>query len=132
MTLCLSDMSSFNDDSIRESPAYRRLVEKLTKENLWLFIINLLIDRPMYAYEVKVKLRECYGLRAATVTVYTVLYRMTREGLLTTYEESGTKYYQVTEKGLEVYRNAISFIEKILKVLKEGKVNEKGYSEDCA
>jgi len=73
----------------------------------------------MYAYEVKIHLKERYGLNVATVTVYTVLYRMKHEGLLATYEESGTKYYKVTEKGVIVYKEAKRFLHRILKLLED-------------
>ncbi|MBC7120112.1 MAG: hypothetical protein H5T33_00815 [Candidatus Methanosuratus sp.] len=33
--------------------AYERLLEKGTREGLWLYIIRILMDRPMYAYEMR-------------------------------------------------------------------------------
>jgi len=93
--------------------AYNRLVSKLTKENLWMFILSMLNERPMYGYEV------------ATITVYVVLYRMSNEGLVKRLVDKDSRlglrkvFYQATEKGLDTYREGLKFIEQTYKLLKK-------------
>jgi len=102
---------------MQESKALKRLKEKLTKENLWLYIIKELSQKPMYAYQVKVALREKYGIRVATVTVYTVLYRMEREGLIVKSKVNEDKVYMPTEKGLDQLKKGLAFLEELIKRL---------------
>ena len=103
--------------------AYDRLVTKLTKENLWLYILKMLTERPMYAYEIGKNLKKKFGFSVATVTVYVVLYKMQFEGLVAVEEESPTqgrtdrKYYKMTEKGKELYRKGQNFLEDTIKKL---------------
>ena len=99
-----------------ESRALKRLKDKLTKENLWLYIVRELADEPMYAYKVKVVLREKYNINVATVTVYTVLYRMEREGLIMKVRGDDVTY-RTTEKGLEQLSKALAFMKEIVQLL---------------
>jgi DNA-binding PadR family transcriptional regulator len=101
---------------LEDSRALKRLKDKLTKENLWLYIVKELAEEPMYAYKVKVVLREKYNINVATVTVYTVLYRMEREGLITKVKGDNTMY-RVTERGLEQLNKAIEFMERVVRSL---------------
>ena len=103
---------------MQESKALKRLKDKLTKENLWLYIIKELAQKPMYAYQVKVVLKEKYGINVATVTVYTVLYRMEREGLITKVKVDEDKLYKPTEKGLEQLEKGLSFLHDVIERLR--------------
>ncbi len=97
--------------------AFERLVRKLTKENLWLYIIRVLKDKPMYGYEVKKAIKDKFNFSPSTVTVYAVLYRMSREGLIKKVKVNGETYYAPTEKGLEVFEKARFFIDELRKTL---------------
>jgi PadR family transcriptional regulator PadR len=103
--------------------AYERLVRKLTVEVLWLYISRVLMERPMYGYEVAKELKSKFNLSPARITVYTVLYRMEREGLLRSEYHGGgpgmlwRRYYRLTEKGLEAFRRAEGFLRGTLKAL---------------
>ncbi|MEM0317957.1 MAG: PadR family transcriptional regulator [Candidatus Nezhaarchaeales archaeon] len=99
-----------------DSKALKRLKDKLTKENLWIYIVKELAQEPTYAYKVKVLLREKYNINVATVTVYAVLYRMEREGLITRIK-GDDKVYKVTEKGLEQLNKALTFLKNITRML---------------
>ena len=98
--------------------AMKRLRRKLTTENLWLHILSALKERPMYGYEIANHLRNNRGLDAAVITVYTVLYKMEREGLIT--RKTGDRfdlrkvYYETTEKGRAVLAEGASFLQEIL------------------
>lgn len=103
---------------MEDSRALKRLKDKLTKENLWLYIVKELAKEPMYAYKVKVTLGEKYNINVATVTVYTVLYRMEREGLIAKIK-GGDTTYKATEKGLEQLSKALDFLKKVIRLLEE-------------
>ncbi len=97
--------------------AYNRLVEKLTKENLWLYIIYLLKKKPMYGYEIIKYIKDKFNFSPALITVYVVLYKMEKEGLIKRVKErneslniSKRNYYVVTEKGLETFRRGLRFL----------------------
>lgn len=103
--------------------AFARLAKKLTVENLWIYILKMLTEKPMYAYEIKKALRHRFGFSPATITVYFVLYRMAQEGLVKRgdrVEVSGRperRYYEITPKGLEAFHRGKAFIENILRKL---------------
>ncbi|AEH24847.1 PadR family transcriptional regulator [Pyrococcus yayanosii] len=103
---------------------FNRLRDKLTKEVLWLYILRLLKERPMYAYEIKGLLKERFGFEPATVSSYVVLYKLEEEGYVTSeWHESeagrpARKYYKLTEKGEKLFEEGIKLIEDTLKKLK--------------
>ena len=53
--------------------ALERLKEKLTKENLWLYILTLLKGGPLYAYEIRSKISKSFSFEPAMITIYVVL-----------------------------------------------------------
>ena len=89
-----------------------RLRRKTTIENLWLYIIaTLLSEGETYAYRVKKLIEEKFGFKPSTVTLYTVIYRLEREGLL---ERNPEGVYRVTGKGVEVFREGLDYLEETL------------------
>jgi len=94
--------------------AVERLRRKITIENLWLYVINILLEKPTYAYDVKKRIVEKFGFQPATITVYTVMYKMTREGLLEK-DENGT--YRVTEQGKRAYEEGLKILEETVTML---------------
>ena len=42
-----------------------RLKRKLTKEILWIYLLNLLKEREMYAYEIRKELERKFGFKPA-------------------------------------------------------------------
>ncbi|MGP3667541.1 MAG: PadR family transcriptional regulator [Candidatus Bathyarchaeota archaeon] len=100
----------------------KRLISKVTKENLWLYILTELSTRSMYAYEIAKVLKEKYQIPVATVTTYIVLYKMEREGLIKKRDSEGMfrrKYYIITEKGFLALDNGKKFLNKIIKMLEK-------------
>lgn len=101
--------------------AYERLTKSLTKGNIWLYVCHALLEKPKYGYEIAKELKEKYRLNAATVTIYMVLQKMEREGLIKSVSGSGLpgiKYYKITDNGIKVFKNGLQFIEERLKLLK--------------
>ena len=103
-----------------------RLKKKMTKEVMWLYILRLLLERPMYAYEIKKQIKERFGWEAATVTSYVVFYRLRQEEYVAT-EWVGSKegrpnrkYYAITEKGKALFREGRTFMEEMMDNLFSG------------
>jgi PadR family transcriptional regulator PadR len=100
-----------------------RLKNKLTKEVMWLYILRLLLERPMYAYEIKRQIQDRFGWDAATVTSYVVFYRLKKDGYVTTeWVESkegrpNRKYYAITEKGRTLFDEGRIFMEEMMENL---------------
>lgn len=103
--------------------AYRRLVSKLTKENLWLYVLSELKSQPMYAYEVAKVLKGKHAIPIATVTAYVVLYKLRKEGLIEEKTDKPSsrrpdrKYYAITGIGVDTLEAGKRFIEERLKSL---------------
>jgi DNA-binding PadR family transcriptional regulator len=100
--------------------ALQRLQKKLTVENLWLYIVKILTEEntPLRAYDIKVKLRDKFGINPPAVTVYTVIYRMALDGLLVRVKEGGETRYKVSNLGVEAFRKALVYLEELLAKLK--------------
>lgn len=105
--------------------AYNRLVRKLTVENLWIYILNILQRGPTHAYGIKKTLKSDFGISPATITIYVVLYKMQREGLIRhistkggVFKKVNRKYYEITEKGRDLYRQGVLFIDNMLTTLR--------------
>lgn len=98
-----------------------RLVGKVTKENLWLFILALLYEKPHYGYELRARINERFGFWSGNVTAYRVLYSLTKAGLveLEEREVSGRirKYYGITTEGKKEYSNGKKALSQIISSL---------------
>jgi len=94
-----------------------RLEASLTLNNLWLYSIKLILEKPTFSRELYIRMKERYKIKANVITVYSVLYRLEREGYI---QKSGNyrKYYEVTEKGRKEFENGIKLLENILLSLK--------------
>ncbi|MHA2067739.1 MAG: PadR family transcriptional regulator [Candidatus Thorarchaeota archaeon] len=100
------------DISDKQSRAVDRLVNKLTKEMLWIYILRLLQERPHYGYEIKELVTKRFGFSPATVSGYAIIYRLQRDGLIQSQEssESTRKYYEITDRGSEAMQLARDFL----------------------
>jgi DNA-binding PadR family transcriptional regulator len=50
--------------------AYERLVRKLTRENLWLYILRMLLEKQDYPPGLKRRFREKFNFEPAGITFY--------------------------------------------------------------
>lgn len=99
-------------DSSEQPRAMNRLINKLTKEMLWIYILRLLQERPHYGYELKRLVTERFGFSPATVSGYAIIYRLMKDGLIDeqTSSDSPRKYYGITDKGREAMTDAKTFL----------------------
>jgi DNA-binding PadR family transcriptional regulator len=95
-----------------------RLKNKTTRELLWVYLLRLLKERDMYAYEIRKRLEEEFGFSPALVTSYVVLYKLEREGYVTTRWNENKKYYSITPKGRELLREGVSYLQGMVDRLK--------------
>ncbi len=95
--------------------AMERLRSTLTKGNLWLYILSLLTESPAYPGEIKENVESKYGFSPATITFYSVLYRLRREGLVKKSSDDFRAKYRITEKGKDELSRGRNFIEKVLR-----------------
>jgi len=105
------------DDSRKEQPkAMARLQSKMTKEMLWMYILRLLQERPHYGYEIKELVTNRFGFSPATVSGYAIIYRLTKDGLITSQrtDDSPRKYYEITEEGKEAMKKAKRFLSETM------------------
>lgn len=100
-----------------QPPPLKRLQRKLTIDVLWIYIVSVLLSEgPTYGYDVRRRINEKYGFKPATVTTYTVLYRLEREGIL---EKDESGIYRVTRYGEELYEKALEILRGTLEKLEE-------------
>lgn len=102
----------------------QRLMDKLTKENLWLYILSLLRERPAYPYEISDLIEERFGWRPARVTAYIVMRSLKSKGYVKMSKKKGEdtgkmrNYYEITESGRKLLDEGLAFIEETLESLK--------------
>ena len=98
------------------SSAYKRLTRKITIENLWMYVLSLLRDGPLYGYEVRDKIFKKFGFRPGKITCYVVLYKLEKENLISSRKVDGKskgaprRYYFITENGLREIEKAKKFL----------------------
>lgn len=90
-----------------------RLKKKTTKGILWLYLLRLLQDRDMYAYEIKNEVMERFGFVTARVTSYVVLYRLEQEGYVKTRWEKRKKYYTITKNGEKLLKDGQEYMKEL-------------------
>jgi len=95
--------------------ALEHLRSALTKGNLWLYVLSVLAESPANPTEIKHDVKAKYGFSPATITFYTVLYRLRREGLVKKSSDDFRAKYQITAKGKEELFRGRNFIEMVLK-----------------
>ena len=106
-----------------KAKAMRRLVLATTTNNLWLYVLSLLVERDYFAYELRGAVKERYGVEMASVTAYVLLYKLRRDGLvdLSTERREGKrptrKYYRITKTGRESLADAKKYLQLLIQTL---------------
>lgn len=93
----------------------KRLEEKTQKENLWFFILLLLIKKDRYGYELRRQIKERFGFWSGNVTAYRVLYTLEKEKCIKSEYRGRRRYYSITPKGKKVVGEGISYLEELVK-----------------
>ena len=94
-----------------------RLKAKTTTECLWLYLLSLMKDEPIYAYEIRDKIKEKFDFTIGNVTAYMVLYKLERDGYVKTEwlmkENRQRKYYRITPKGKELLKEGRGYLKDL-------------------
>ncbi len=102
-----------------KSKALERLKRKIENEVVWLYISFILKTKPLSIVELRNELKERFGIKINTFNLYSIVYRMEREGLVKRIEGKEPIKYALTEYGDIVYRKALLYIEERLLLLKK-------------
>jgi len=119
MTENFRSPSESQEEELKRTGAYQRLVNNLTREILWIYILSLLRERPLYGYEIRKEIQRRFGFKPGQVTSYRVLYSLKRDGyiVMKTQENSdrgpARKYYEITGKGEELIGKAAEFLREL-------------------
>ncbi|NIO44627.1 MAG: PadR family transcriptional regulator [Candidatus Aenigmarchaeota archaeon] len=97
----------------------QRLLDSVTKNNLWFYILSLLSKKDMYPYEIRDKIKKIFGFEPGNVTAYFVLYRLEKSGYVKsgkTLKKGGPerKYYKITEKGKNELKKGKEILRKTI------------------
>jgi PadR family transcriptional regulator PadR len=81
---------------------------QMKKGLLPLFVLQLLLNKECYGYEIIQELKSSFGIDVNEGTIYPLLIRLMKEGLLVhkwVEQSSGIprKYYSLSQEGKEVY-----------------------------
>ena len=98
--------------------AMKRIGRKTTNEMLWPYVLRLLKDKPMYAYELRQAMSKKFGFKPPSVTCYHVLNRLQREGCTAAEWEDqhgkpARKYYRITPAGTKLLESAQKYFEEL-------------------
>lgn len=105
---------------------------QLRKGVLELCILNDIRNRKMYGYEIVRRLRKIEGLIISEGTIYPILSRLKRQGLLKTYMQESPegpprKYYKLTQQGEDMIARMNAYWQAITNQtdsIKKGKKHE--------
>lgn len=107
--------------SVEATKAFKRLRRKLEGEVLWIYISNILLDENgLTVAELKRRLKEKFSIQISTVYLYTVVYRMEREGLIKReLSEDGKSIYYLEVRGREAYFRGVDYLHQMLRLLEK-------------
>lgn len=95
----------------------QRLEKSNTKENLWVYILALLSEKPLYGWEIPRMIEQKFGFRPGKITPYRVFYRLQAEGFVKSKMKDRRRMYEITANGKEELGRAKSFYKNTLAML---------------
>lgn len=97
---------------------FEHLKKSNTVDNLWIYILFLAKEGPIYAYKAKRDIEKNFGFKTGTVSIYRVLYRLEINGFVRSGRVSRRRIYKITKKGKEELKKAKDFYKWALKTVK--------------
>lgn len=95
-----------------------RLKKSNTIDNLWIYILALAQEKPIYAYYLPRDIKERFGFNIGKVTAYRVLYRLEKGKFVKSRVKDRRRVYQITKRGEKELQMAKEFYKNILEMLK--------------
>jgi DNA-binding PadR family transcriptional regulator len=99
--------------------ALEHLRASLTKGNLWLHILAELQGGDATPGELRARVLAKRRFEPAAITFYSVIYRMSREGLVRRSSDSYRSAYAITPKGREELAKALDLLAEVRKGLSQ-------------
>jgi DNA-binding PadR family transcriptional regulator len=93
--------------------ALEHLRESLTRGNLWIYVLSALEEGPATPREIKKRVLAGHGFSPATITFYSVLYKLRREGLVERTSGEFRSSYRATQAGKAELARARDLLEKV-------------------
>jgi PadR family transcriptional regulator len=93
--------------------AYRHLEDSLTKGNLWMYVLSALSEGPASPSEVRRKVTAAYGFSPASITFYSVVYRLRKQGLVRKVTDDFRAKYVVTGEGRRELELALKLLGEV-------------------
>ncbi len=92
--------------------AFDHLRTSLTRGNLWLYVLSVLAENPSSPQGIKRLVKARYGFSPATITFYSVLYKLKNEGLVRRTTDEFRSDYELTPKGAAELERARRLLEE--------------------
>ncbi len=89
-----------------------RLKRKVEKENLWLFILSILSNSDSDGAHIKKAVTKKFGFLTGNVTVYKVLYLLSKGGYVKSTKKGKSVVYKLTSEGEKELQKAKVFLLK--------------------
>jgi len=93
---------------------FERLKSSNTKENLWIYILSLLENKEIYAWEIPKLVEREFGFKPGKITPYRVLYRLESDGFVKSALQERRRIYKITKKGETELKKAKDFYKNLL------------------
>ena len=93
--------------------AFEHLRSTLTRDNLWLYILAELAEGDATPREIRDRVVKSEGFEPATITFYSVLYKLKRQGLVRKSSDSFRSAYSVTDKGRSELASGARYISDV-------------------
>jgi DNA-binding PadR family transcriptional regulator len=95
-----------------------RLQKSNTIENLWIYILSLLNQKQVYAWEIPAIIEKKFNFKPGRITPYRVLYRLEKDGFVKSEMKVRRRIYKITKKGEEELKKAKILYQEVLNKLK--------------
>ncbi|MFA5368551.1 MAG: PadR family transcriptional regulator [Candidatus Paceibacterota bacterium] len=97
---------------------FERLKKSNTKENLWIYILTVLIVKSHHAWDLPAVIEKEFGFRPGKITPYRVLYRLEEQGFVQSTADERRRVYKITEAGKKELKKVKDFYNSILEKIK--------------
>lgn len=96
---------------------FTRLKSSNTIDNLWIYILTIAREKPVYAYELREEINKKFGFKPGMVSSYRVLYRLELDDFVKSNLDGRKRIYIITKKGQEELKKAKKFYKKTLSLI---------------
>ncbi len=104
--------------SLNDAAPMKRLISLNTYDCLWIYVLRILLDKPVHAYALRKIISARFGFEPGTVSAYKVLYLLEQEGFVRSRERGRVTDYEITSSGRKILAAAGKFYERQAGILK--------------